>query len=100
MDEQVNCGFCSIPLDPPVGDDALDQVLTCPGCGARYWLEGADDLCEVPHIAAELFDIPEEEAGQRVEHEVTRDFDRLLAFPEQPADEGQELCLVFVRLKQ
>lgn len=96
----VRCQFCDRKVQEPTGENALEQVLTCPSCKAVYWLEGADDLWEVPYHAAEHFGLPEEEALERIEYKAIRDFDRLLDYEGQPPEEGMEYCLVFSRVKQ
>ncbi len=96
----VRCQFCNQEVQEPTGEDALEQVLTCPSCKAVYWLVGADDLWEVRYHAAEHFGLPEEQALERIEYKPIRDFDRLLDYESQSLEEGMEYCLVFLRVKQ
>lgn len=97
--DTVSCSFCNHAVRLPAGSDALQQVLKCIGCHASYWLMMHDDISEVIYGAAEHFGVPEQQAQDQVEYDIVREIDRLLAYQEQPTEEGIELCLVFVRRK-
>lgn len=85
------CPFCSYA----VVDHVFEDILDCPGSAACYWVEGADDLADAMDEAAEMLSVE----PNQLECRIIRNYDRWTADERQPTEEGEEVCLVFARVK-
>lgn len=83
--ERLECPFCGGEVRELALERFLEEKASCPRCGAEYWLEAVDDL---PDADLDL---------ERQEWRVVRGYDFLVDFPQQPPEEGVELCVLFVR---
>ncbi len=85
------CPFCH----SAVADPGPDAVSNCPGCNACYWVEAADDVAGVADEAAEMLEVEPDQ----VECSIIRNYDRWTDDEDQPTEAGEEVCLVFARVK-